>query len=92
MADIDFLKRYNDTYGHQAGDKCLQKVALAINQTVQITTTTQPKNQSLVGRYGGEEFAIVLPNRTLTDAVSIAEKIRSQVKSLKIIHQGFYIS
>ncbi len=86
MADIDCFKGYNDTYGHPAGDKCLQQVALAINQTVQMIIKTN--NESLVARYGGEEFAIVLPNITTTDAVFVAEKIRSQVKSLNIIHQA----
>ncbi len=86
MADIDFFKGYNDTYGHQAGDQCLKQVALAINQTVPMIT--KANNENLVARYGGEEFAIVLPNITATDAVSIAEKIRSQVKSLHIIHQA----
>ena len=85
MADIDFFKRYNDTYGHQAGDKCLQKVALAIDKTVQMTTRTN--NESLVARYGGEEFAIVLSNTTSTDATFIAEKIRSQIKLLNIAHK-----
>ena len=90
MADIDCFKGYNDTYGHQAGDQCLKQVALTINQTAQMIT--KGNNENLVARYGGEEFAIVLPKKTQAEAVFIAEKIRSQVKSLKIIHQGSYIS
>ena len=86
MADIDFFKRYNDTYGHQAGDGCLKQVALAINKTIQMITKTN--NENLVARYGGEEFAIVLPNKTSTEAVSIAEEIRLQIESLNIIHQA----
>ncbi|NES79776.1 MULTISPECIES: diguanylate cyclase [unclassified Okeania] len=86
MADIDCFKGYNDTYGHQAGDKCLKQVALAINQAVQMSLQTNKEN--LVARYGGEEFAIVLPKINAIDAVSVAEKIRSHVKSLNIIHQA----
>ncbi len=86
MADIDYFKGYNDSYGHQAGDECLKKVASAINQSVQMITKVN--NENLVARYGGEEFAIVLPNISATFAVSVAEKIRFQVKSLKITHQG----
>ncbi|MGK7919377.1 MAG: GGDEF domain-containing protein [Trichodesmium sp.] len=89
MADIDCFKGYNDTYGHQAGDKCLQQVALTINQTVQ--RTIKANNQSLVARYGGEEFAIVLPNTNPTNAISIAEEIRSQIKSLNILHQASFV-
>ncbi|MDJ0517982.1 MAG: GGDEF domain-containing protein [Trichodesmium sp. MO_231.B1] len=86
MADIDCFKGYNDTYGHQAGDQCLKQVALTINQTAQMIT--KGNNENLVARYGGEEFAIVLPKKTQAEAVFIAEKIRSQVKSLDIINQG----
>ncbi|NES04281.1 MAG: GGDEF domain-containing protein [Okeania sp. SIO2F4] len=90
MADIDCFKGYNDTYGHQAGDQCLKQVALTINQTAQMIT--KGNNENLVARYGGEEFAIVLPKKTQVEAVFIAEKIRSQVKSLDIINQGSYCS
>lgn len=86
MADIDCFKGYNDTYGHQAGDRCLKQVALAINQAVQMTIKV--KEENLVARYGGEEFAIVLPQMNATDTVSIAEKIRSHVKSLNIVHKA----
>lgn len=86
MADIDFFKGYNDTYGHQAGDQCLQQVALTIHQTVQ--RTIKANNESLVSRYGGEEFAIVLPNISATNAISIGEEIRSNIKLLNIVHQA----
>ncbi|OZH51552.1 hypothetical protein AFK68_30175 [Hydrocoleum sp. CS-953] len=86
MADIDCFKGYNDTYGHQAGDRCLKQVALAINQTVQMIT--KANNENLVARYGGEEFAIVLPKINATEAIYIAEKIRLHIKSLNIIHQA----
>ncbi|MDY7003871.1 MAG: GGDEF domain-containing protein [Cyanobacteriota bacterium] len=86
MADIDCFKGYNDTYGHQAGDKCIKQVASAINQAVQTSLKTNKEN--LVARYGGEEFSIVLPNINAVDAVSVAEQIRSHVKSLNITHKA----
>ncbi|MDY7012519.1 MAG: GGDEF domain-containing protein [Cyanobacteriota bacterium] len=79
LCDIDFFKRYNDTYGHQAGDICLQKVARSLQQTA-----TFP--EVLVARYGGEEFALILPQRTESEALVIAECLRDRVAALKIPH------
>ena len=81
LCDIDFFKLYNDTWGHQAGDKCLQKVAAAIRPVLKQTA-------DLVTRYGGEEFAIILPNTDAETAIYIAQNIRSAVKELRIIHGG----
>ncbi len=80
LCDIDFFKFYNDTYGHQAGDDCLQKVA----RTLQSSTL---RASDLVARYGGEEFAVVLPNTTREGAWIIAERIRTAVKALGIEHK-----
>ncbi|MGB3693703.1 MAG: diguanylate cyclase [Spirulinaceae cyanobacterium] len=85
LCDVDFFKLYNDTYGHQTGDDCLQKIAQMINQVV-----TQPAN--LVARYGGEEFVVILPNTNIEEAVQIAESIRQEVKSLEIPHNRSPIS
>jgi len=79
LCDIDFFKTYNDTYGHQAGDSCLQQVAHAISCAVKRPT-------DLVARYGGEEFAVVLPNTDAKGAVQVAERIRAGVKALQIPH------
>ncbi len=79
LCDIDFFKIYNDTYGHQAGDICLQQVAGAIRLAVK-------RSGDLVARYGGEEFAVILPNTSTIGALHIAESIRSMVKSLEIVH------
>lgn len=81
MADVDYFKLYNDTYGHQQGDDCLKAVALAITQA-----TRSPSD--LVARYGGEEFAIVLPNTDASAALLVAEDIRSRLKAMAIAHQG----
>jgi diguanylate cyclase (GGDEF)-like protein/PAS domain S-box-containing protein len=79
ICDIDYFKDYNDTYGHQAGDLCLQQVALAIAKTIQ-------RPADLVARYGGEEFSVILPNTEVEGALTVAEKIRLAVKELKIAH------
>ena len=77
LLDIDHFKGYNDTYGHQAGDRCLQAVAKAIGDA---TTNAS----GLSARYGGEEFAVVLPNTTEDDALKVAEAIRLTVRALGI--------
>lgn len=79
LCDIDFFKAYNDTYGHQAGDVCLQKVAAAIRDAVE-------NPSGLVARYGGEELVVVLPNTELVRAVEVAEEIREAVARLGIVH------
>ena len=73
LFDIDNFKCYNDTYGHQAGDRCLQAVAKAIGNT-----------SGLSARYGGEEFAIVLPHASEDEALKVAEAIRLTVRALGI--------
>ena len=75
LFDIDNFKGYNDTYGHQAGDRCLQAVARAIGDATSSTS-------GLSARYGGEEFAVVLPNTSEDDALKVAESIRLTVRAL----------
>ncbi len=77
LFDIDNFKGYNDTYGHQAGDRCLQAVAKAIGDAISTTS-------GLSARYGGEEFAVVLPNTTDAAALKVAEGIRLTVLALGI--------
>jgi len=81
LCDIDFFKNYNDTYGHPAGDECLQGVAMAISQVLK-------RPDDLVARYGGEEFAIVLPNTDLEGAIKVTEEIQSSVRNLARVHKG----
>ncbi|WP_347488973.1 PleD family two-component system response regulator [Desulfoscipio sp. XC116] len=80
MADIDFFKAYNDTYGHQAGDECLKSVAKTLKNTLQ-------RPGDLVCRYGGEEFAIILPETPSSGALSLANKMCLSVEALGINHQ-----
>ncbi len=79
LCDIDFFKQYNDTYGHQAGDECLKKVAQTISCAIK-------RPADLAARYGGEEFAIVLPETDLSGAVKIAKDIKLQIRNLQIEH------
>jgi diguanylate cyclase (GGDEF)-like protein len=79
LCDIDFFKKYNDTYGHQAGDACLRQVADALRFCAR-------RPVDLVARYGGEEFAVILPNTTISIAAQIAEEMRSVVNALQIPH------
>jgi len=81
MMDIDFFKKYNDTYGHQAGDDCLQKVANALREAVR-------RPGDFVARYGGEEFAAVLPDTKHDGANRLAESIIENVLKLNLEHKG----
>lgn len=84
MFDIDYFKLYNDTYGHQAGDTCLQNIAAYIKELVRVP--------HLVARYGGEEFVVILINSDESQTRSTAKKIRTLVESLKIPHKSSKIS
>lgn len=79
LCDVDFFKRYNDTYGHIAGDECLRRVACAISSAVR-------RPADLVARYGGEEFAAILPNTDAHGGLYVAEAIRSAVRALQLPH------
>ena len=81
LCDVDFFKKYNDTYGHQKGDECLKMVASGIKDT--------PKRAcDVVARYGGEEFGIILPGTDDCGAAVVAEKIKSSIETLKIPHKS----
>lgn len=84
LCDLDCFKSYNDTYGHVAGDDCLRKVARAICYAVR-------RPADLVARFGGEEFAVVLPNTNFHGAVRVAENVRLRVKELKIPHSSSFV-
>lgn len=81
LCDIDYFKIFNDTYGHQAGDECLQQVARAISRSIK-------RPGDLVARYGGEEFGVILPHTRADGAVQVGEEIRANVAGLKIEHLG----
>jgi diguanylate cyclase (GGDEF)-like protein len=80
LCDVDFFKAYNDHYGHQPGDECLKKVAVALRSCCR-------RAADMAARYGGEEFALILPETGLSDGAQIAEAAREAVAQLKIAHQ-----
>jgi diguanylate cyclase (GGDEF)-like protein len=82
--DIDNFKKYNDYYGHVEGDACLIKVALAIEELC--SKLPKSKNCSM-GRYGGEEFIVILPKCDKESALCIAKKITEKIESLSIPHE-----
>ncbi len=79
MCDVDHFKKFNDHYGHLAGDECLRGVAGALKGMV-----VRPSD--LMARYGGEEFAMLLPHTDAAGAKAVAERIRGGVEELKIPH------
>jgi diguanylate cyclase len=79
MVDIDFFKKFNDTYGHQVGDQVLKLVARTLTDNV--------KGRDLVSRYGGEEFAVLLPETPREPALKVAEMLRRSVESKEVINK-----
>ncbi|MGB1009329.1 MAG: diguanylate cyclase [Thiolinea sp.] len=81
LCDIDYFKKYNDTYGHPQGDVCLSQVAAMLGESF-------TRESDLVARYGGEEFLIVSPNTSPEAAMSLAEKMRERVWNLNLKHEA----
>ncbi len=79
MMDIDFFKKFNDTYGHSDGDDCLRAVGGALVRQIK-------RPADLVARYGGEEFVCVMPDTNLDGALALAHSMRSAIEDLKIEH------
>ena len=81
LIDVDYFKKYNDTYGHDVGDACLKKVAAALVQC-------QDRSEDFVARYGGEEFVVVLPHTDAAGAQMIANKLLEKVRECGIPHKS----
>ncbi len=77
MIDLDHFKQINDNYGHPAGDSCLKQIAQTLNQSMRRSADT-------LARFGGEEFAAIVPNCDFESAMNLAEKMRSDVENLVI--------
>ena len=81
LIDVDFFKRYNDHYGHQAGDDCLKQIALTLKAALK-------RPADLVARYGGEEFVCILPDTSFDDALRLASHMEQQVRAKQIPHEA----
>lgn len=85
ILDVDYFKRYNDNYGHQAGDKCLANVADALKSAVRTS-------EDLVARYGGEEFVIMLPHASQQDTERVAQRIQQCLAEKALPHEKSEVS
>jgi diguanylate cyclase (GGDEF)-like protein len=78
MLDLDYLKQFNDTFGHEAGDRVLRELGRVLHEKL--------RKSDISCRFGGEEFVLVLPGSTLADAQHRLEQIRLLVKGLQVRH------
>jgi len=81
LADVDYFKRYNDTYGHQRGDECLRAVANAMREAAR-------RKVDVVARYGGEEFALLLPDTPPVSALLVAGRVLEGLRELRLPHEA----
>ncbi|MEW6643787.1 MAG: GGDEF domain-containing protein [Pseudomonadota bacterium] len=79
MIDVDYFKRFNDSYGHVAGDECLRRVA-------EVVAAHARRAGDVAARYGGEEFAVLLPHTETLDACRLAERLCESVRQLRVPH------
>lgn len=80
LLDIDYFKKFNDTYGHQVGDQVLRLVARTLTDNV--------KGRDFASRYGGEEFAIILPDTPLSAGLRVADILRKSVESKEVVNKA----
>lgn len=80
MCDIDYFKLYNDYYGHVMGDECLKKIACCFKKTFM-------RAIDVPARFGGEEFAVILPDTELDEAMQLSIKLGKSIDALNIIHE-----
>ena len=80
MLDIDYFKKINDTYGHLAGDYILKEIAKIIRNTI--------RESDVCGRFGGEEFIILLPNTKLSGAMKLADRIRENIQNYDFVFRN----
>ena len=80
MFDIDFFKKFNDTWGHACGDYVLKTVAKIIKSNT--------REHDIASRYGGEEFTVMLPNTTKEDSMQVAERIRKQIEAFDFNYEN----
>lgn len=83
MFDIDHFKKINDTYGHQTGDAVIQQTADVIRNSM--------RDADIAGRYGGEEFVVLLPDTDSEGAASVAERLRQAIEAHEVVYEGHSI-
>lgn len=84
--DVDYFKQYNDTYGHQAGDNCLQKIGAILKELM------ERDRDIFCARYGGDEFIIIYYGKTDKEILTLAGELRQRISELKIEHKGSQVS
>ncbi len=84
MFDIDFFKKFNDTYGHACGDYVLQEVAKIIKKSI--------RSADMASRYGGEEFTVLLSKTNKKNALAVAERIRKNIATHDFFYQGQHMN
>jgi diguanylate cyclase (GGDEF)-like protein len=87
MIDIDNFKKYNDHYGHQAGDDCLRSIATAIEGAVSESNAAQTTAQAFAARYGGEEFTVVIPCASRAAYEILADRVVSAIAQCALAHE-----
>ena len=80
MFDIDYFKKVNDEFGHQAGDEVLKKIATVVTKTI--------RTNDLAARYGGEEFLLIFPETGSEGAIQLAERLRKNIENMKVVIPG----
>jgi diguanylate cyclase (GGDEF)-like protein len=83
MADLDYFKKFNDTYGHAAGDMCISLVGTLLKQRVRVS--------DIACRYGGEEFVLIFPDSSAEDTYKRADILRQEIKKMNLMFQGQFI-
>ena len=81
MLDVDHFKKFNDSYGHLAGDDCLRQIGTTLKTII-------ARAPDIVARYGGEEFVVILPETVALGAEALAERIRKAIEALAIPHSA----
>lgn len=80
MGDLDHFKKFNDVYGHAAGDKIIAQIGKLFNDKF--------RGSDIACRYGGEEFLVILPETSYEDTIKRAEALREEIKKLEMVFQG----
>lgn len=85
LLDIDYFKRFNDSYGHVAGDECLIKIGGVFKNSLS-------RASDLAARYGGEEFVVLLPEAGKEEAIKVADMLRQKIESMHVPHEKSAVS